>query len=774
MSDAKYLTLLQKAVPHCIIKDSGEREQVRKELDLEFRTNVGHLLRHHERLQMVLASDEQGAVQCWFDATANEESSDFLVQDPFRFWSFERIETPPERNRETPTLKICRLVHFAPVGDIHRYLGSGAAGATYEERNPPLLPIGPLPPDKRAYRITLPRKINIKQQNFRWRHLAERLALRPFSWLSIKVQAAPLKPHHIVYVGKCLGENAAVPTGRLVGRQLATEAYLSIMTSGQAYQMDIRVGGEDAAGLYQAFLRDTDPDAFTEAPKIFTEAEERDLQSSPEELVKYVRLQPKIYGVDEALSLLCPPYTFDDALAGFEHFQPTPFVMPSVESRAKRKEPATLEQVLSTKEMHALAKKDGNIVLLGTTVTKQQVVLRQNSRDRELTRSLFVTGSAGSGKTNTVISILRQVDAPKLIIDPVGYEYSEVAEKIGIEAKNIISFVPDKWIQFNPFVVPPTASIYSHARLLGQVFSMMFPNATAIGKATIDAVVLDTYLRAIAGAAKQKGIQESLATPENLLRRNGAWLRSLKSDPEFQDGAIPLFENFVKVCRTYIPESATGRSALETREWLLRQTDVLQRSLLSLVLSPKTRSRDCFHYFRTNTLIQLGDVVNETERNFLFVLLVALNYSYHTSSAVADAAAQSGAEARKLRHFSVLEELHRIAPRDSGGVGESGQTQSTYEAAKLVQQMLAEQRKFGLATCLVDQSFSKIIPDVMINCGTQIIHRCTYGEDKDAIEKAMGLTARESASLSFLKPGEALVSTPGLYQPVYVNVPKAY
>ena len=79
----------------------------------------------------------------------------------------------------------------------------------------------------------------------------------------------------------------------------------------------------------------------------------------------------------------------------------------------------------------------------------------------------------------------------------------------------------------------------------------------------------------------------------------------------------------------------------------------------------------------------------------------------------------------------------------------------------------------GKGSCFIDQSASKIIPDVLINSSTKIIHRVLYGADKQALSAALSLTAREMDYFSYLSTGSAVALLADAYQPVHLTIPKS-
>ena len=84
--------------------------------------------------------------------------------------------------------------------------------------------------------------------------------------------------------------------------------------------------------------------------------------------------------------------------------------------------------------------------------------------------------------------------------------------------------------------------------------------------------------------------------------------------------------------------------------------------------------------------------------------------------------------------------------------------------------LIAESRKYRLGFLLVTQSPSSISPEVLKNTGTKIIHAIHSGLDKRVLASSMALNGEYLEALGYLRPGEAVVQTPSLPEPVIIRV----
>src|SRR5207302_8020438 len=99
---------------------------------------------------------------------------------------------------------------------------------------------------------------------------------------------------------------------------------------------------------------------------------------------------------------------------------------------------------------------------------------------RSLTRHVFVGGLTGSGKTNTIMSMLEEaaaLDVPFLVVEPATTEYRALIDhpKIG---PRIRVFTAGKAMVapfvLNPFEVPAGTTVGEHLNLLRAVFTAAF------------------------------------------------------------------------------------------------------------------------------------------------------------------------------------------------------------------------------------------------------------------------------------------------------------
>lgn len=112
--------------------------------------------------------------------------------------------------------------------------------------------------------------------------------------------------------------------------------------------------------------------------------------------------------------------------------------------------------------------------------------------------------------------------------------------------------------------------------------------------------------------------------------------------------------------------------------------------------------------------------------------------------------------------FVFLEEAHRFIPPDK----------YTY-SSEIIRRISAEGRKFGIFIVLITQRPSKIHPDVLSQCNSQIIMRITNPEDQRAVSQSSERMSEDLLEdLPSLNVGEAVIVGEMTRAPVMVKVKK--
>ncbi len=110
---------------------------------------------------------------------------------------------------------------------------------------------------------------------------------------------------------------------------------------------------------------------------------------------------------------------------------------------------------------------------------------------------------------------------------------------------------------------------------------------------------------------------------------------------------------------------------------------------------------------------------------------------------------------RNNRLILVIDEAQNLLPR---------------EHDNFIARMLAEVRKYGVAFVISTQSPSSINMEFLKNINTKIIHAIRTGIDKRVLVDSTDISEELATRVGFLKPGEAILSTPSIGRPVLVRI----
>lgn len=110
--------------------------------------------------------------------------------------------------------------------------------------------------------------------------------------------------------------------------------------------------------------------------------------------------------------------------------------------------------------------------------------------------------------------------------------------------------------------------------------------------------------------------------------------------------------------------------------------------------------------------------------------------------------------------FIIIEEAHKFIPREG----------STFSSS-IVKKISAEGRKFGVFLILITQRPSKIHPDSLSQCNSQIVMKLTNPQDQRAVAESSERMSQDLLDdLPGLNPGEAIIVGDITKAPVMVKI----
>lgn len=374
----------------------------------------------------------------------------------------------------------------------------------------------------------------------------------------------------------------------------------------------------------------------------------------------------------------------------------------------------------------------GKIFSMGTEMSTE-VNLDVNS----LTMHTFITGSTGSGKSNTVYEILNQFhniyNIPFLVIEPAKGEYKNIFgcySKVSVYGTN-----PKKasLLKINPFRFPEDIHILEHLDRLVEIFNVCWPMYAAM-PAILKEAMEKTYV----------AVGWNLITSENHKGRK-----------------FPNFADLLEQIEYVINDSQySADSKGDYSGALLTRVRSLTNGLNGLIFCNDDLTDN--ELFDQSVIVDLSRVGSGETKSLIMGLLV-MKLNEHRMS--------TGKINSPLSHITVLEEAHNLLKRTS--TEQSSESSNLLgKSVELLANSIAEMRTYGEGFIIADQSPGLLDMSVIRNTNTKVILRLPDRGDRELVGYSAGLNEEQVEELSKLKRGVAAVYQNDWVEPVLVQVNK--
>ena len=356
--------------------------------------------------------------------------------------------------------------------------------------------------------------------------------------------------------------------------------------------------------------------------------------------------------------------------------------------------------------------------------------------NKSLNMHTFITGSTGSGKSNTVYQMLSELHIDKipfLVIEPAKGEYKDVFGNW--DDVNVYSTNPDisELININPFKFPKSIHVLEHIDGLVEIFSVCWPMYDAMPAFFKDAI-LKAY-EAVGwdlGSSRFEGDTEEYPDFEILAEQ----LDVLISESDY---ASDIKSNY--------------RGALITRVRSL--TVGLNKYIFTNEQTPYEK------IFDENCILDISRVKSSETKALIMGLMVYMLNEHRIDSKT---------ESNKgCSHITVLEEAHNLLKNTAGGE----QSGIIGKSVEMITNTIAEIRTYGEGFIIVDQSPSSVDISAIKNTNTKIILRTPEANDREAVGRSMGLTEEQVNEIAKLPSGVAVVYQNDWVKPVLTMIDKA-
>ncbi|MET8855650.1 DUF87 domain-containing protein [Streptomyces sp. NPDC004579] len=359
----------------------------------------------------------------------------------------------------------------------------------------------------------------------------------------------------------------------------------------------------------------------------------------------------------------------------------------------------------------------------------------------DLTRHSLIVGGSGSGKTNSTLSLCRQLWAdhgiPFTVLEPVNTDHDDyrwLATLPGFEEMLVLTAGDEETapLRINPFEVPAGVRISTHAGNLLDCFDAAFGLWDPLPY---------LYRTALTETYRRKGLDVNATA---------------RGDEEW-----PVLGDFVDVMENV----ADGYDyAGEARANIVAASRLRARSLAEGACGPvlsAPRSMPIGELLGRPVVVELASLGDSQQQALVMALLLNAmteHYKVHRNSS-------------RLAHVTLVEEAHRLLRRPQPGAGSAKEGDATARAAEAFANTLAENRKYGEGLVVIEQDPSKLIPDAYKNTALKIVHQLKAEEDRRLVGDTMLMSDDQRDHAAVLPMMSAYAAHSRIDRPVLVEVP---
>jgi hypothetical protein len=369
----------------------------------------------------------------------------------------------------------------------------------------------------------------------------------------------------------------------------------------------------------------------------------------------------------------------------------------------------------------------GNVFHMGRTEDTEVKLDLQS-----LSMHTFITGSTGSGKSNTVYTILDRLSDQNikfLVVEPAKGEYKHMFG--GRKDVQVFGTNPKvtPLLKINPFRFPENVHVLEHIDKLIEMFNACWPMYAAMPAILKEAIEI-CYLKT----------GWDIETGENAM-----------DEPPY-----PTFHLLEKVLSEVVSGSAYSQDTKSDYTGaLVTRVHSLTNGLIGRIFSANEVDNSIL--FDSNCLIDISRIGSSETKSLLMGILFMRLQEHRLS--------HSEGMNIPLKHVTVLEEAHHLLRRSSTDQNqESSNLQG--KAVEMISNAIAEMRTYGEGFIIVDQSPGLLDRSVIRNTNTKIILRLPDRLDGEDIGKASSLNEDQINEISKLKTGVGVIYQNDWLQPV--------
>lgn len=359
-----------------------------------------------------------------------------------------------------------------------------------------------------------------------------------------------------------------------------------------------------------------------------------------------------------------------------------------------------------------------------------------------LSAHTLITGSTGSGKSNTVYHMLKELmnnGIKFLVVEPAKGEYKNVlgnCEDVKVYSTNDRV---SELLRLNPFKFPPSVHVLEHIDRLIEIFNVCWPMYAAMPAVLKDAV-LSAY-------------------------ESCGWNLEVSVN-EYGDAIYPTFKDLQRELISVLEKSAYSE---EVKGNYIGSLATRVKSLTNGINGKIFVNSDLDYsdLFDSNVIVDLSRVGSSETKALVMGLVVMMLNEYRMDQSLS-------VMNQKLKHITVLEEAHNLL-RNSSVSNSSSEDGGNLigKSVEMITNSIAEMRTYGEGFIIVDQSPSAIDISAIRNTNTKIIMRLPEEVDRKQAGKSAALKEKQIDELARLYRGIAVVYQNNWLDPVLCAISKA-
>ncbi len=343
----------------------------------------------------------------------------------------------------------------------------------------------------------------------------------------------------------------------------------------------------------------------------------------------------------------------------------------------------------------------------------------------------LVVGGTGSGKTNTIFYMLKDLlkrNIPFLVLEPAKTEYRKLLYDEGFKEKLQVFTLGDNNVspfRLNPFKIFPGISVQTHLDLLKSVFNASFYMWGPLPH-VLEQCLYEIY--------NDKGW--NLTTNQN---PRGTGINSYPT----------LTDLYNKVDTVVNKLGYSSETNMELKSSLKTRLNSLRIGGKGLMLDTRS-SVDFEHLLGRPTILELESLGDDEEKSFMMGLVLTFLYEYYVSKGLR--------ENQPLTHITIIEEAHRLLGQ---GAKDAFTGDMKGKAVETFTNILSEIRAYGEGFLIAEQIPTKLSSDVIKNTNLKIMHRVVAEDDRRIMSASMNIKEHDAPIISTFVVGEAVVFSEG-------------